>query len=269
MSKKLSVAVMTKNNERTIGYVLESVKKIAYEIIVVDCGSTDNTIKIAEQYAAKIFFHEFKNFSEQRNYAISKCTGDYILMLDSDEIVSKGFEKIFSYLDYGYQSISFARYHLISLEKLEFVITKLHWRDWQNRVFCNNGIARYGNDKVHEYLKSYRPRLHCACLQVFHLDYLTNDYNVRKKKVEFYNKLEQGKGFPEFYLFEDYKYKTAFAVDEIEEALLAAMRKDKVFNRLRYESKRDCITQLCYASRLFLYKLLTKLRVFLKSKGRS
>ena len=84
---KLSVAIITFNEERNLGRTLESVKG-ADEIIVVDSGSTDRTIDIAHSYGAKVFTEEWKGFAAQKNSALEKCTCDWVLSLDADEEVT-------------------------------------------------------------------------------------------------------------------------------------------------------------------------------------
>jgi len=82
----LSVCVITKNESRFIEACLRSVQKIAAEIIIVDSGSTDNTLDIARNFNARIFSIEWQNdYAYARNVAISKCTGDWIFFLDADE----------------------------------------------------------------------------------------------------------------------------------------------------------------------------------------
>ena len=55
------------------------------EIIVVDSGSTDRTVEIAKSFGAKVFIEEWKGYAAQKNSAIDKATGDWILSLDADE----------------------------------------------------------------------------------------------------------------------------------------------------------------------------------------
>src|SRR6266498_5902614 len=86
-SNKISVVVTVFNGEKTLNACLESVKW-ADEIIVVDDGSTDGTISIAKKHTDKIYHHKSQGFVEPaRNFAISKTTGDWILVLDADEQV--------------------------------------------------------------------------------------------------------------------------------------------------------------------------------------
>jgi glycosyltransferase involved in cell wall biosynthesis len=85
----LSVAIITFNEEENIGRTLASVKGIADEIIVVDSGSSDRTVEIAEQFGARVFIEEWKGFAAQKNSALDKCKCDWILSLDADEEASK------------------------------------------------------------------------------------------------------------------------------------------------------------------------------------
>ena len=83
---KLTLSMVVKNEEKYLRECLESVKEIADEIVLVDTGSTDGTIRIAEEYGAKIFNFPWGNdFSSARNFALGKSTGDWILSLDADE----------------------------------------------------------------------------------------------------------------------------------------------------------------------------------------
>jgi len=82
----LSVVIITLNEEEKIKDCLESIKW-ADEIIVVDSLSNDKTVDVAKQYTDKIFEREFAGFGEQKNFAISKAQGDWILSIDADERV--------------------------------------------------------------------------------------------------------------------------------------------------------------------------------------
>ncbi len=88
-SRKISLSMIVKNEEKYLRGCLESVKGIVDELVIVDTGSNDNTLKIAEEFGAKLYNYEWSNdFSEARNYALSKCTCGWILYLDADERLS-------------------------------------------------------------------------------------------------------------------------------------------------------------------------------------
>jgi GT2 family glycosyltransferase/Flp pilus assembly protein TadD/glycogen synthase/SAM-dependent methyltransferase len=85
----LSICMIVKNEELSIAKCLMSVKPVADEIIVVDTGSADKTKAIASALGAKVFdFPWTSDFSEARNYSLSKASGGWILVLDADELVS-------------------------------------------------------------------------------------------------------------------------------------------------------------------------------------
>src|SRR5947208_3567086 len=93
MSQSLSIVIITHNEEhnlpRTLASVAELVKQTSGEIIVLDSGSTDRTIEVAKSLGAKIFLEEWKGYAAQKNSAIDKATGDWILSLDADEEVER------------------------------------------------------------------------------------------------------------------------------------------------------------------------------------
>jgi glycosyltransferase involved in cell wall biosynthesis len=84
MPVRLSVALITYNEEKNIQRTLESVKW-ADEIVVVDSGSTDGTTEICREYGAKIVHQNWLGFSRQKNLAIDRTSGDWVLSLDADE----------------------------------------------------------------------------------------------------------------------------------------------------------------------------------------
>jgi glycosyltransferase involved in cell wall biosynthesis len=90
----LSIVIVTHNEEANLGRTLESVKALVGEgkgeTIVVDSGSTDRTVELAKSFGARVFIEEWKGFAAQKNSALDKAEGDWILSLDADEEVSAG-----------------------------------------------------------------------------------------------------------------------------------------------------------------------------------
>lgn len=84
----LSVVIVAQDEERTIGRVLDSVKSIADEIIVVDSGSSDNTVEIAKSYGAQCHYKPWQGYAAQKNFAISLASSAWILSLDADEMLT-------------------------------------------------------------------------------------------------------------------------------------------------------------------------------------
>ena len=84
----LSVCMIVKNESEVLGRCLDCIKDIADEIIIVDTGSTDDTISIAQNYTSNIYkFQWIDDFSAARNYSFSKATMEYVMWLDADDII--------------------------------------------------------------------------------------------------------------------------------------------------------------------------------------
>ncbi|RKX22839.1 MAG: hypothetical protein DRP51_01670 [Candidatus Zixiibacteriota bacterium] len=82
----ISACMIVKDEEEMLPNCLESIRSWVDEIIIVDTGSTDKTVEIAESYGAKIYHQQWtKDFSFHRNYSISKATCDWIFIIDADE----------------------------------------------------------------------------------------------------------------------------------------------------------------------------------------
>ncbi len=84
----LSVVIVAKNEERTIGRVLDAVSAIADEMLVVDSGSDDKTIEIANEKGARVVHQDWLGYAGQKNFALSLAKSDWLLSLDADEIMT-------------------------------------------------------------------------------------------------------------------------------------------------------------------------------------
>ena len=82
----LSVAVITKNEEKRLPDCLRSVS-FADDIVVVDSGSTDRTVDIAQEFGCRVYVEDWKGYGPQKNSALEKCSNDWVLLLDADERV--------------------------------------------------------------------------------------------------------------------------------------------------------------------------------------
>ena len=84
---KLSVCMIVRDEEKYLKQCLDSINSIADEIIIIDTGSKDNSIQIAESFPkVKLYHHPWEdNFSLHRNQSISYATGDWLLFIDADE----------------------------------------------------------------------------------------------------------------------------------------------------------------------------------------
>lgn len=129
---KISVIIITKNEEQNISDCLNSVKW-ADEIIIIDAESTDTTIEFARKYTDKVFIRKWKGYSDQKNYGLSLAENDWVLSLDADERVTDELKNEILYSDLtiaeGYK-ISRSNYFLGKL------IRGCGWsHDYQLRLF--------------------------------------------------------------------------------------------------------------------------------------
>lgn len=90
----ISICIIAKNEEKNIdrflNAILDSMKGYEYEIVLVDTGSTDDTVRIAKKYLDNVYhFNWIDNFSAARNYSISLASNDWILVLDCDEFITQ------------------------------------------------------------------------------------------------------------------------------------------------------------------------------------
>ncbi len=82
--------MIVKNEESVLARCLDSAKRFADEIIIVDTGSTDRTVEIAKEYTDKVYSFEWvDDFSKARNFSFSKARGEYVIWLDADDVVTE------------------------------------------------------------------------------------------------------------------------------------------------------------------------------------
>jgi glycosyltransferase involved in cell wall biosynthesis len=89
MRPRISILLPTFNNAASVRETLESVKW-ADEILVVDSFSTDSTLEICTEYSARIIQHEYINSAKQKNWALPKCANEWVLQIDTDEVLEPG-----------------------------------------------------------------------------------------------------------------------------------------------------------------------------------
>lgn len=88
---KLSVSMIVKNEERYLPQCLDSVKDFVDEIVITDTGSVDSSKEICKKYTDKLYDYKWDDsFANARNNSLHKCTGDWIISLDADEVIPSG-----------------------------------------------------------------------------------------------------------------------------------------------------------------------------------
>jgi len=190
----LSAIVLTLNEESNIRDCLLTLSW-ADEVIVVDGGSTDQTISIAEEHGAKIYTNPFQNFSAQRNFSLEKATGDWVFFVDADERIPLELaDEIQSLLKSNLNPCVFS-----IPRKTSFFKKRLRYSgtqgDYQTRLFPREAVQWH--QPVHEKIKTELP---IQRLKHSMLHHGTSDLEHYKQKLACYIPLEiktmqeQGKG---------------------------------------------------------------------------
>lgn len=147
---KISGIVIVKNGENLIADCLRSIK-FCDEIIVVDAGSKDRTVEVAQNLGAKVIEIQSEDFSQIRNYGLQKATGDWILYVDIDERVSSELARSIKYqvssirqAQDKYQDIIaykikrknfyFENYEWPYIEKIERLFRKESLKGWRGKI---------------------------------------------------------------------------------------------------------------------------------------
>jgi glycosyltransferase involved in cell wall biosynthesis len=191
---RLSICVVTQNEEHNLPRLLDSVRGLADEVVVLDGGSEDRTVAIAQEFGAKIFRRTFTTYAEQKNHAASLAANDWILLLDADEALSEELK-----LSIEQWKRDAPKYDVYEMARLTWYlgawIRHSRWYpDWQRRLYRRDKTQFYG--AVHEALRfSGNP----GRLRGDLLHYTIRDFSEHAAKVERYTSVrakemfEQGK----------------------------------------------------------------------------
>jgi len=186
----LSVAIITHNEEDHIVECLESVKNLADEIIIVDCESADSTVKLAGKYTDKIFFRKNDpNLNINKSFAIEKASGDWILYLDPDEVVTNELAREIVSVVKVQSRDSYDGYFIPrkNFYFYKFLLYGGKYPDYQLRLFRKNK-AYFPKIHIHERLVIPSRRIGYLRNPILHYTYK----NVREfiEKLNFYTSFE-------------------------------------------------------------------------------
>lgn len=144
---KVSAIILTKNAEELIADCIDSVS-FCDEVIIIDDNSTDRTADIAKLLGASVYQHEFKSFSDRRNYGLRKAKYKWILYVDSDERVSKELEASIKKQVLSERDTAYSAYRL---QRKNFYLGKHEWPyvERLERLFNKNDLTGWKGE-LHE-----------------------------------------------------------------------------------------------------------------------
>ena len=148
----LSAYVLTMNSERLLRQVLEPLARVADELVIVDSGSTDATLDIARAFATRIETRPYTNFPEQRTFALSLCSHDYVLHIDSDEIMSEALvERIIDLKNKGFDHDAYCfKRDWIVLGRPVHAMYPVTSPDYPARLLRREVASYAGSDLIHD-----------------------------------------------------------------------------------------------------------------------
>lgn len=145
----ISVVLVNFNEAEKLKRCLKSLDNFAGEIVVLDLGSKDQSIAVCKQSGAQVFKHRFVAYVEQvRNEAVSKAQGEWILVLDPDEVVSDGLKKRLKeiVLENKYEAVNIPRKNVF----FDHWIAHSNWWPDRHIRFFKKGSVKW-DGKIHKY----------------------------------------------------------------------------------------------------------------------
>ncbi len=184
---QLSVVIITYNEEKNLERCIISLKDIADEIIIVDSNSTDRTVAIAEEHGAKVFQKPFMGYGEQKNYANSLATNDWVLSLDADEALTPELRASITKMKNNPQ---FDVYEMARLTKYcgQWIKHSGWYPDHQTRLY-NRTRGRWIEKRVHEYWEHTDKEYKKGLLDGDMLHYSFSSISEHLKKIDKYSDL--------------------------------------------------------------------------------
>ncbi len=175
---RISLCIIARDEEKNLGRCLASVDGAVDEIVVVDTGSTDGTVAVAESYGARVFHYPWNgDFAAARNHALGQSTGDWILVLDADEELSPeangALRKLVSLAGPEVNGFGFLMASWTGERAGLHLSTIVHPRLWRNRP-----EYRY-RGRIHEWV-DIGPVVYTG-LRIYHYGYLRNTGRKREK----------------------------------------------------------------------------------------
>jgi len=155
----LSIYVLTFNSEKYLSAILQAVAPLADDLLVVDSGSSDQTVAIATQCGARVLHRPFDDFRQQRDFAQQQCRHDHVFFLDSDEIPSPELvAHLLQLKQSGFQHDAYAiQRDWIVMGQQVHALYPVGCPDYPVRIIEKNRV-RLSEQAVHEDFIGYRSR---------------------------------------------------------------------------------------------------------------
>lgn len=185
----ISVFIVTLNESAYLEKTLQSVQNCA-EVVVVDSGSTDGTVEIAERHGAKVIHQPWLGYSKQKQVAMDHCSFDWVLNLDGDEeITTDALNELAAVMQAGV-------YDSVRLKRVDRFIGKFPGdsiKKANNLRFYRKSSASFDADKLVHESAAVKGKEHCSNNFFYHYGY--DDISLLQQKLNTYSSLRAEEKF--------------------------------------------------------------------------
>ncbi len=180
---RLSVIIIAKNESKNIADCIKSAN-FADEIIVLDSGSSDNTILLAKKLGAKVFTRPWKGYGQYKNIAIQLAKYEWIFSLDADERIPPALKQEIL------KTINRSNFDIYDVPRSSFFVSRFikfsGWRPDRTKRLFKKGSAKFSSHHVHEHLIT---KYEIGHLSESLIHYSYQDFETVLKKINIYSSL--------------------------------------------------------------------------------
>ncbi len=185
---KLSVVIITFNEERNIERCILSIQQLVDEILVVDSFSKDRTIEICEKYNIKVIQNHFEGHIQQKNFAMKQAQFDWVLSLDADEALSDELTKSIKQI----KSTEKPEHNLYEMNRLTNYcgtwVKHCGWYPDTKVRLVNRKFAKWGGVNPHDKLEgNKKENIGFLKGDILHYSYYTKEDHL--KQIEYFSKI--------------------------------------------------------------------------------
>ncbi|WP_108819674.1 glycosyltransferase family 2 protein [Pseudovibrio sp. Alg231-02] len=150
----ISAFIISQDEEDRILMAINSVKTLVDEVIVVDSGSTDNTVALAEKAGAKVIYNKWDGYGKQKRFAEDQCRNTWLLNIDADEEITLKLADEITEIFTSTPRADIYKVHIVDVFPHEKTAKKWAYGYWQYRLY-NKEKGRFSSSSVHDTVRPH------------------------------------------------------------------------------------------------------------------
>ncbi len=168
---QFSIVIITYNCVEQLERTLNSIKKLSDDVLIVDSYSTDSTLDISKKYNTRFIQHKFEGYGQQKNFAIDNAKYDWILIIDSDEVISPNLFKLFKTIKLEWNTVyQCRRRNVFTHKNYSEYYENINWQT----ILFNRRNTRFKELTVHE-------TIDLSNCNIVRLDAYLNHYTIHSR----------------------------------------------------------------------------------------